>query len=113
MTPFVMVATIEHWLYLALGVVAAVLEIWALVDCATRGQQQFDRAGQRPKSFWLILTALAAAVGAMTVWGSLALGGGGFGILQVAALCVAGVYLAGPRSELKLFGNGGSSSYGY
>lgn len=113
MHPFIMALTVEHWLYLALGVVGAVLEIWALVDCATRNSQQFERAGQRPKSFWLLLTGLAALIGLMTVWGSLALGGGGFGLFQIAALCVAGVYLAGPRSELKLFGSSGSSGYGY
>lgn len=113
MHPFVMALTVEHWLYLALGLVGAVLEIWALADCATRGSDQFERAGQRPKTFWLILTVLAAVVGLMAVWSSLALGAGGFGLLQIAALCVAGVYLAGPRSELKLFGRGGGTGYGY
>ena len=112
MNPFIMAITVEHWLYLGLGVVGFVLEVWALIDCATRGSQQFERAGQRPKSFWLILTGLAALVGLMTVWGALTFGGGGFGLFQIAALCVAGVYLAGPRAELKLFGSGGNS-YGY
>lgn len=113
MPPLIMVLNVENWLYLALGVVAVVLEVWALFDCATRGAEQFERAGQRPKSFWLILTGLSAVVGLMTVWGSFTLGSGGFGLLQIAALCVAGVYLAGPRSELKLFGSGGNRGYGY
>ena len=112
MAPFFLALTVEHWLYLALGVVAVVLQIWALADCATRGNEQFLRAGQRPKSFWLILTAVAAAVGVMSVWGLFSFGGG-LGILGIAALCVSAVYLAGPRSELKLFGRGSGTGYGY
>ena len=52
-------------------------------------------------------------VGVLTFLGSISNLGAGFGLFQIAALCVAAVYLAGPRTELKLFGRGGPSHYGY
>lgn len=112
MHPYILALTVEHWLYLALGVVAAVLSLWALVDCAPRPAAAFERAGQRTKTFWLVLTAIAFAVSALGLWSALTSLGGGFGLLNIIALCVAAVYLAGPRSELKLYGGGGRP-YGY
>ncbi|MDN5692830.1 MAG: DUF2516 family protein, partial [Micrococcaceae bacterium] len=49
----------------------------------------------RDKSFWLILTGVAAAVGVLGV-----LSGGGMGMFGLLAACVACVYLAGPRQEM-------------
>jgi hypothetical protein len=113
MNPWFLVVSIENWLYIALSLVSVVLQVWAVGDCLTRGKDQFERAGQRPKSFWMILTGIAAVVGLLTFAGSIGSLGAGFGLFQIAALCVAAVYLAGPRSELKLFGSGGSAPYGY
>ncbi|QCU78820.1 DUF2516 family protein [Citricoccus sp. SGAir0253] len=113
MNVWALVTSIENWMYVALSVVAVVLEVWALGDCLTRPAQQFERAGQKPKSFWLILTGVAGAVGVLTFLGSINSLGAGFGLFQIAALCVAAVYLAGPRGELKLYGRSGPSHYGY
>ncbi|MFC7401966.1 DUF2516 family protein [Citricoccus sp. GCM10030269] len=113
MNSWFLVLTIENWLYIALSLVSVVLAVWALGDCLTRSKDQFERAGQRPKSFWLILTAVAAAVALLTLLSSLNSLGAGFSLFQIAALCVAAVYLAGPRGEMKLFGRGGSAPYGY
>jgi hypothetical protein len=113
MSAWILVTSIENWLYIALSVVAVVLEVWALGDCLTRPADHFERAGQKQKSFWLILTGVAGVVGVLTFLGSISSLGAGFGLFQIAALCVAAVYLAGPRTELKLFGRGGSSHYGY
>ena len=56
---------------------------------------------------------VAGVVGVLTFLGSLSSLGAGFGLFQIAALCVAAVYLAGPRTELRLLGRGGPSHYGY
>ncbi|MGM7666309.1 DUF2516 family protein [Microbacterium sp. A93] len=110
---WLLVTTVENWLYIALSLVAVVLAVWAFGDCLTRGKAQFERAGQKSKTFWLLLTGVAAFVGLVSMAGSIGQLGAGFGLFQIAALCVSAVYLAGPRGELKLFGAGGSRPYGY
>ncbi len=112
MHPWILVATLENWLYIALSLVAVVLAIWAFGDCLTRGKEQFERAGQKSKVFWMLLTGVAAFVGVVSMLGTIGSIGAGFGLFQIAALCVSAVYLAGPRGELKLFG-GSSRPYGY
>lgn len=108
-----LVTAVENWLYIALSLVAVVLAVWAFGDCLTRGKEQFERAGQKTKTFWMLLTGVAAFVGVVSMAGSIGQLGAGFGLFQIAALCVSAVYLAGPRGELKLFGSGGSRPYGY
>lgn len=55
------------WLFLALAVLALLVEVWALVDVLRRSPQAFERAGGRPKSFWLLLTGIAVVVGVLSV----------------------------------------------
>ncbi|MCG7422967.1 DUF2516 family protein [Micrococcus sp. ACRRV] len=90
-----------NWLFYALAVVAFLLELWAFADAARTSQETFLRAGGRTKGFWLALTGAAAAVGLV---GVLLGPTGGFGILGLAAVCVASVYLAGPRDDLRFYG---------
>lgn len=110
---WLLVTTIENWLYIALSLVAVVLAVWAFGDCLVRGKDQFERAGQKTKTFWMLLTGVAAFVALVSMAGSVGSLGAGFSLFQIAALCVSAVYLAGPRGELKLFGSGGSRPYGY
>lgn len=53
---------VRFWLFLALSLVIFVLSLWALVDCLMRPASAFPAAGKRTRSFWLILTGLAAVV---------------------------------------------------
>ena len=85
----------DHWLFRALAVVALALEAWALVDVVRRRPADFARVGGRDKSFWLILTGVAAVVGFLSV-----LAGGGMGMFGLVAACAACVYLAGPRQDM-------------
>lgn len=91
---------VEYWLFYALQIVAFGIEVWAFMDVVRRGAPQFQRAGQRDKSFWMLLTGVAAVVGLVGVL----IGGGGFGLFSLAAVCVSAVYLAGPRGELQFYG---------
>lgn len=100
-----LVVMFEHYLMVALFAVGFVLQLWAFFDAMTRSADAFLRAGLRQKSFWLMLTGAALGVGAFSLYMSF-LYGGGMQILGVAALCIAGVYLAGPRREMSMYSGG-------
>ena len=97
----------ELWLFRVLGYLALAIELWALVDCAQRKPASFEATFKRTKSFWLGLTAGAAAIGALTaIFGGIGL----FGLLQLVAIIAACVYLADVKpavSEVQ-----GSGPYG-
>ena len=86
---------VDHWLFRVLAIAALVLEVWALVDVVRRRPDDVARIGGRDRSFWLILTGVAAVVGLLGV-----LAGGGMGMFGLVAACVACVYLAGPRQDM-------------
>lgn len=88
------------WLFLALAVLALLVEVWAFADVLRRSPQAFERVGGRPKSFWLLLTGIAVVVGVLSVLTSR----GGLGLFGLAAVCVASVYLAGTRPDLDFYG---------
>ncbi|WP_309080823.1 DUF2516 family protein [Zhihengliuella sp.] len=92
---------IEHYLFLALGVVALVLAVWAFLDAVRRPAANFAREGKRTKGFWLALTAGSTLFCLLSVYG------GSAGLLQLIAACVAAVYLADVRPAVS--GRGGYS----
>ena len=99
---------IRNYLYLALGLVAVGIEIWALIDCVKRPAPNFEATMKRTKGFWTAMTGGAAAVGVLTV---LVTSTGLFGLLQIVAVVAACVYLADVKpavSEVR----GGSGPYG-
>ncbi len=81
---------IERYLFLALGILAVAIEIWALADCAKRKPASFEATFKRTKGFWMGITGGAAAVGLLSIF----LQGGLFPILQLVAVVAACVYLA-------------------
>ncbi|MCC3276482.1 MULTISPECIES: DUF2516 family protein [unclassified Arthrobacter] len=81
---------IQYYLYLALGVVALAIELWALLDCVRRKPADFERAYKRTKGFWLGLTGGASAVGVLAV----AVPSLSLLLFQLAAVIAASVYLA-------------------
>jgi Flp pilus assembly protein TadB len=95
----------EYWLMFALGLVALALEVWAFADALRRRPEDFLRAGIREKRFWLMLTGAALAVGLLSLLGP----SGGFGMFGIIALCIAAVYLAGPREQMNLYSGGRSA----
>lgn len=78
---------------LVLGVAAFALELFALVDVLRRRPDAFRAAGKRTKNFWLIINAVAAALGFVVVLNPLSI----FGLIAVVA---AAVYLADVRPAL-------------
>jgi hypothetical protein len=85
-----------YWLFMALFL----MKVFALVDAAFRREDAYRAADKQKKPFWLIILGLAVAL-------DLLIGG----ILSIAGLIAAIVYLVDVRPALKQVGGrrGGSS----
>lgn len=105
-----LIAVVSNAVYLMVGLVAFGLELWALVDCLRHKPSAFEAASKRTKTFWLALTGISALIGGLTLWSGGA--GGGLGLFGIAAVTVAGVYLADVRPAVKETGSGGSRNIG-
>ncbi|MGO4491734.1 DUF2516 family protein [Arthrobacter sp. 2YAF22_2] len=90
------------------------LEIWAFFDCVRHQANAFEAVSKRTKTFWLALTGVALAVGAIAV---LTYRGGSpvnaLGLFGLAAVVAASVYLADVRPAVKDAGRGGSRNAGW
>ena len=85
--------------FLALGLVAFVVEAWAFIDAITRPSQAFVAAGKQTKQLWLIILGVATVVGlAFAI-----IGVGPTSILPVAAFVAAAIYLADVRPKVRSF----------
>ncbi|WP_432544746.1 DUF2516 family protein [Kineococcus sp. SYSU DK002] len=94
-----LVNNLQYGVLLILGIAALGLEVWALIDCARRPAAAFVAAGKRTKNFWLAITAVATAVGFVSVFSVLGI----FGVLGVVG---AAVYLADVRPAVRGYGGG-------
>jgi len=98
-----------NYFFLALAVVAFVVEAWAFGDAIYRPAQAYIAAGKWPKPRWLIILGVAFVLGLYS-----ALYGGVTGFLSVLAFVAAAIYLADVRPKVKEFkkGRGTGTSYG-
>ncbi len=96
------------YFFLALGLAAFGVEVWAFVDAITRPGQAFVATGKQTKQLWLIILGVAAVVGL----GGAVYGFGPTSILPVAAFVAAAVYLADVRPKVKDFRRGGGNNSG-
>ena len=94
------------YFFLALGLAAFGVELWAFIDAITRPAQAFVATGKQTKQLWLIILGVAAVVG---LYGA-AYGVGPVSILPVAAFVAAAIYLADVRPKVKEFRNNGAGS---
>jgi Protein of unknown function (DUF2516) len=95
-----------RYFFLALGLIAFVVEAWALIDAIRRPSQAFVASGKQTKQLWLVILAVAAVVG---LYGA-AYGVGPVSILPVAAFVAAAIYLADVRPKVKEFRNNNSGT---
>ncbi len=101
-------ANAQYVVYLVLSIAALGVELWALVDCVRRRPDAFVAAGKRTKNFWMLVTGVAALVGFATAASPAALG-----LLGIAALIGAGVYLADVKPALdQVTGRGSTGRQG-
>ena len=99
------------YFFLALGLAAFGVELWAFIDAITRPAQAFVATGKQTKPLWLIILGVAAVIGlAGAVYGV-----GPTSILPVAAFVAAAIYLADVRPKVRSFprDRSGSSSGPY
>jgi len=84
------------WVFVAVGVAAFVVEVWAFALAVKAPARAYLAGGKQTKTLWVTLTGGAAFVG---LCGLPLVGlGWGFGnILTIAAVVVAGVFLASVR----------------
>lgn len=100
-----MIATLQVYLFLGLTLVAFGIQVWALIDAATRPRDAFIRAGKRTKPFWVAILAAAAAIGFCSLPPPIGLGMGLL-LFNLIALVVAGFYLADVRHAVRGSGRG-------
>jgi hypothetical protein len=99
-----------RYFFLALGLVAFLVEAWAFIDATTRPSQAFVATGKQTKPLWLIILGVATVIGLAGAW----YGVGPTSILPVAAFVAAAIYLTDVRPKVRSFPkNGGSSSGPY
>lgn len=98
-----MIATAQLLVYLAVGLVAFGMSVWALGDAASRPKGAFTSAGKRTKTFWLVLTGAATA---LTFIALPPLGQGGLSFFTLGSAVIAGVYLADVRPAVKPYSGG-------
>jgi hypothetical protein len=84
---------------LTLGAFA--MQVFALVDAARHPASAFEAAGKLTKQKWLIILAVAAAVGFIS------LGNPRFLFLLIIGVVAAGVYLADVRPAVRSTGGRG------
>ena len=90
---------------LVLGALAFAMQVFALVDAVRHRPDAFVAAGKRTKQFWVIVLAVATAIGFVSLLNPLNI----FGLLAVVA---AGIYLADVRPALRqVSGRGGGSQH--
>ncbi|MFJ4266290.1 DUF2516 family protein [Paenarthrobacter nicotinovorans] len=104
----ILIAYVSTGVYLILGLVALALELWAFADCLRHRPTLFVAASKRTKTFWLALTGVSLAIGALT----LLTGGSSLGLFGIAAVTAACVYLADVRPAVREAGSGGSRNVG-
>ncbi|PRY11123.1 uncharacterized protein DUF2516 [Kineococcus rhizosphaerae] len=91
---------LQNGVLLLLGVLAFGLGVWALVDCLRRPAAAFVAAGKRTKTFWLVVVAVATAIGFIS------LPFANLGLLGILAVVGAAVYLADVRPAVRQYGGG-------
>jgi len=107
------VNSIQNLVVLLLSVLAFGIEVWALIDALTQKKESFVAAGKLTKVLWIVILAVAAALGFV----ALPLSGGGalgpFNLLSIGAVVAAAVYLTDVRPAVRqLRGRGGGRSGG-
>ena len=108
---FAGVYTLQYLVVLILSVLAFGVEAWALIDAITQKSGAFVAAGKLTKPIWLIILAVATALGFLAL--TTEIGGNGplgtFNLLSIVAVVAAAVYLTDVRPAVRqLRGRGGS-----
>ncbi len=96
----------QNLVLLALGLIAFAMQVFALVDALRHRPDAFIAASKRTKQFWVIVLAVAVALGFVSITNPL-------NIFSLLAVVGAGIYLADVRPALRQVtgGRGGGSQH--
>jgi Kef-type K+ transport system membrane component KefB len=98
-------ASAQQLVLLVLGVLAFVTQVYALVDCLRQRSDAFVAASKQTKQLWMIILAVATAIGFVSILGPL-------NIFNLIAFVAASVYLVDVRPALRsASGRGGGGSH--
>jgi len=89
-----LIASAQSSVSMLLGLLAAALQAWALVDALLTRPDAFVAAGKRTKGFWLAITGVAALIGFVFVLNP-------FNIFSLLAIVAAAVYLTDVRPAVR------------
>jgi len=90
--------------FFALGVLAFIVQVVALVDAGRRRADAFVAAGKMTKQRWMIILGVAAAIGFISFNGAILQP---LNFLNIVAFVAASVYLVDARPALKQVQGGG------
>ncbi|WP_129338877.1 DUF2516 family protein [Cellulomonas endophytica] len=96
-----MVATIQYYIFLLLGLVVLGMAVWGLVDLLRRPAAAFVSAGKLTKTKWGLI------LGAATLLSFATLGAGGLPFLALLSAVAAGVYLADVKPAIEPYSRRG------
>jgi hypothetical protein len=100
-----LVGSVQSFVLLLLGIGSLILTGFAFVDVLRRKAALFPHVGRLTKPVWLGILAAAFLIAVVSLFAPL-------GLLNIAGVIAAGVYLADLRPKLKQVGGGSGSSYG-
>ena len=95
--------------FYALGALAFVAQLVALVDAGRHRPDAFVAAGKMTKQRWLIILGVAAAIGFVSLGGVFL---GALNFLNIIAFVAAAVYLVDVKPALRQVSGGGRGSRG-
>ncbi len=97
--------TVQNSLVLVLGILALGCEVFAMVDVLRHRPDAFVAAGKRTKNFWVIVLAVALAVGVIFVLNV-------FNFVGIIAFIAAAVYLTDVRPAVRQVSGRGRPNQG-
>jgi hypothetical protein len=100
-----LVGSVQSFVLLILGIGSLILTGFAFFDVLRRKASLFPHVGKLTKPVWLGILGAAFLIAVVTLFSPL-------GLLNIAGVVAAGVYLADLRPKLKQVGGGSGSSYG-
>ncbi len=97
----------QNIVFLALGLGALGLQVWALVTAIRFSGPSYPAAGKQSKPLWVTITAVASAIGFVS------LGSNPLGFLNIIAVAAVAYFLVGVKPALQsVQGPGGRTSSG-
>jgi len=100
------VSSAQAVVFLVLGVGFFITQVYALVDCVRRPATAFVAAGKLTKQKWLIILAIAVAIGFISF------NGNALGFLNIIAFVAAAVYHVDVKPALRQVGGRGGGNAG-